>query len=444
MSKFDVVQAWIDNVAFSHSKSENTETGYRYYIARFCDFIGKTPEQILSEYESMTDREFKRKYAMYVRTFISDQVRCGYAVGTVRRMVSIIKSFFRYNDLPLGHVPIARKKVTFHNRDITKDEIIKLLEISKPRDRAFFCTMAQSGLRPFTLCKLRYKYVLPDFEKGIIPCKIEVPKEIAKGEYRGHFTFMGEESIKYLKAYLATRSRIGPEDYLFTAHGLDKKASPKSITRIFARLVDKLKASGLIDFKDRKFDKPSEMRLYNLRRYFRKMAHQAGFEIVQFWMGHVIEKGQEEHYRPQEVEWHRKLYAEKAMPNLRLETATPGETEQTVMELRKQLEDRNREIGELRNGMTKLQPLMNFVNGFETEEALQTFLSRLRNSSFDITFEGQDQTLVSLRLRGEQVRTFEEFEEWWRKKGFKNRDEAMQYLMKKIIAEGKSKKHKQV
>ena len=197
--KFDVVQSWIDNVAYSHSKSENTDSLYRYGLNRFCDFIEKTPQQILEEYEGMTDREFRRKYARYVRVLISYLTK-DYSVGTVKVIVATIKSFFKYSDLPLGHIPTPRNKVTFHNRDLTKEEIVKVLEISRPRDKAFFCMMSQSGLRPDTLCNLKFNHIEPEFSEGVLPCKIKIPAELAKGEFGSYFTFMGEESVKYLKA----------------------------------------------------------------------------------------------------------------------------------------------------------------------------------------------------------------------------------------------------
>jgi len=338
MQKFDVVQAWIDNVAYSHSKCENTNYQYRHAFQIFCDFIEKTPQQILEEYEGMTDREFRRKYANYVRALIS-HLNQKYAIGTVKLIVSIIRSFFKYNDLPLGHIPTARRKVTYHNRDITKEEIVNILKISHPRDRAFFCMMAQTGLRPDTLCSLRLKHIQPEFDKGIIPCKVDVPQEITKGEYRSYFTFMGEESVKHLKDYLKTRPDVGPEDYLFTLHGKDTEMNRRSVSHIFSRAIVKLKRKGLMDFEQGEKGKPGELRLYNLRKFFRKYAHQAGFEIVQFWMGHIVKEGEEEHYRPKDVEFHRQLYAEKAMPFLRLETATPTETDKIIQRQAEEIED---------------------------------------------------------------------------------------------------------
>jgi len=355
MAKFDVVKAWIDNVAYSHSKSENTEQFYRIGLTDFYQFIDSTPEQTLKEYEGMTDREFRRKYAQYLRAFISQLSGNGYAINTMKAKVTAVRSFFKYNDLPLGYVPLAKSKVMFHNRDIAKEEIVEILKVSRARDRAFFCMMAQSGLRPFTLCSLKLKHIEPEFSEGKIPCKIEVPEEIAKGEFGSYFTFMGEESIEHLKEYLNTRSGIGPEDYLFTSHGSDKQLNRKSMSGIFIRAIEKLKEKGLLDFEQKEHGKPRNVRLYNLRKFFRKYAQQAGIEYVNFWMGHRTDykaphiPASDAHYFSREdVEAQRKLYKEKAMPYLRLETGTPGETEQTIMDLTKKVESRDHVIEELR------------------------------------------------------------------------------------------------
>jgi len=322
----------------------------------------------------MTDREFRRMYAQYVRSLISKKLRDGYAPSSISSQVASVKSFFKYNDLPLGHIPIAKKRVVFHNRDITKEEVKKILEVSRPRDKAFFCIMAQTGLRPDTICSLRLKHIYPDFAKGIIPCKVDVPQEIAKGEYRSYFTFMGLESVRFLKAYLATRPNLESEDYLFTSYGSDKRLNRKSIAGIFARTIEKLKEKGVMDFKQKEKGKPRTVRLYNLRKFFRKQTHQAGFEIVQFWMGHIVEAGVDEHYRPQDPEFYRKLYEEKAMPFLRLETRTPSETEKQIDELSEQLKHKDEVIEKMKGRLDNLEKAMNdalvlFLKKGESKEA---------------------------------------------------------------------------
>jgi len=345
MEKFDVVQAWIDNVAYSHSRSKSTSVQYKRHLHRFCKFIGKTPKQILNDYEGMRDRDFRRKYAQYIRALISNDLTEGYAPNTIKLHVTAVKSFFMYNDLPLGHISIAKAKTVFHNRDMTKEEIQKILEVSRPRDKAFYCMMAQGGLRPETLCNLRMKHIEPEFTKEIIPCKIAVPEEITKGQFGAYFTFIGEESIKYLRAYLSTRPKIDPGDYLFTAHSLDKQLNSKSMSGIFRRTIERLKEKGMMTFEQKKEGKPRTVRLYNLRKFFRKFGGQAGVEYVNFWMGHKanykaphVPASDEHYFSREDVEFHRKLYVEKAMPFLRLETATPSETDKVIMKQAEEIE----------------------------------------------------------------------------------------------------------
>ena len=379
MKNFNVVQSWLDSVAYSHSKSGHTEKKYRWGLRLFCDFIEKTPAQIVEEYETAIDRLFRRKYAGYIRGFISHLVHEGYASGSVKVMVAIIQSFFKYSDLPLGHIPVARSKITFHNRDITKSEIVNILNICAPRERAFFCMMTQTGLRPHTICQLRIKHIQPDFKNSVIPCKVDVPVELAKGQYRAYFTFMGKESVNHLKNYFRTRPNIRPESYLFTQRGSDRKMDRRNVSHRFNEAVLKLKEKGLIEYKQKAKGKPGSVRLYNLRKFFRKYANQAGFEFVQFWMGHVVKEGQEEHYQHKDEEFHRQLYAEKAMPFLRLEMATPSETEQTIKQLEQKMEELRQENLELKqrlNGFTlssdQVQELLRRIEKLEKQAQKQT------------------------------------------------------------------------
>lgn len=369
--KFDSVQTWIDNVGYSHSNSKNTAVNYTSFFNKFCEFIDKTATEILSDYEQSTDRDFRRKYAQYLRGWIGCLTRQGYAIKTVIVHVTAIQSFFKYNDLPLGHVPKGQSYVTFHNRDITKEEIIDILSISKPREKAFFTIMAQSGLRPQAICRLRIKHLQPDLKEHCIPCKIEVPKELAKGKYRAYFTFIGEEAVKYLVNYLKTRSNITPETYLFTQRESDQPIEYSNISHRFRDAILKLRKKGILSFEQKQTGKPSEVRLYNLRKFFRKFANQAGFEFVQFWMGHIIRTGQEESYRPTDVEFHRQLYKEKAMPYLRLETKTPSETEAIIEDLRKQLGEMTamkQEFEELSKRLVKIEARKFTINVEALEE----------------------------------------------------------------------------
>ena len=374
MVKFDIVQSWLDNVAYSHSDSINTRDQYPRRLALFCEFVEKSPEQIVADYRGMNEREVRRRYAQYIKALIVDMRKKKLASTTISGVVTAIKSFFKYNDLPLAFVPLGKNRVKYHNRDITKAEIVQILKVSNARDRAFFCMMSQSGLGPERLSLLKRKHIEPEFTQGIIPCKIDVPEEIAKGEYGAYFTFMPEETIKYLKAYFITRRTMTPGDWLFTNLGTTEQINTKSMSGIFSRIIKKMSEKGLIEIEQRAYGKPRSVRLYNLRKFFRKMAGHAGVEYVNFWMGHKanykaphIPASDEHYFSREDVEFQRRLYEQKAMPDLRLESATPTEREAEIIDLRKKNEY-------LMGQIERLQPIIDSLDRFENPNELLMLL----------------------------------------------------------------------
>lgn len=356
MDKFDVVDHWLNAVSYSHSNSRQTRDVYRVSLQKFMDFIQKTPEQVLAEYEASEDRDFKRVYAQCMLALLSEMQRKGYAPASISSTLNAVRSFFKYNDLPLGFVPSGSNLIEFHNRDIMKEEVVEILNVANVRDRAFFCVLVQSGLRPATIANLRVGDVEGVLdEKTPVPCRITVRQENTKGKFQEYFSFIGDEAVSYLKDYLKTRNKnLAPEDYVFTMFGESNEETPVNpgvLTHIFRRILGRLKNHGVLDFKVRRKEmavetgdhRPlrshisrGELRLYSLRKFFRKYAAQAGPDFVNFWMGHTSSLGVDLHYFSRDIEHHRRQYAEKAMPFLRLETATPSETEKQIEEMRQE------------------------------------------------------------------------------------------------------------
>jgi len=420
MKGLDLVENWLNDIAISHSDSKWTRERYKSCFHQFCNFIGQTPEQIVDDYEgktSLTDRQVMRKHAQKIREFASALYAKGCAPCTIGSRVAIAKSFFKYNDLPLGYVTVPRMRVVYHNRDITHEEIKLILNASRPRERAYYTIMAQSGLRPETICNLRLKHIKEDLVNNRVPCRIEIPEEIAKGKYHAYFTFIGEEAVKHLKAYLNTGPQLNNEDFLFAKEGTKDQTNPKSLSNMFRRTVQRLKTKGLIEIEQKKKNRPRNIRLYNLRKFFRKHAHQAGFELVQFWMGHTVSAGQDDHYRPTDAEFHRKVYAEKAMPFLRLESATPTETDKTITELKRKLEERDKEVEEMKTMIMKLQPIVDFMNRHPSEEEMKMALGLDHEDDMGVELGPKKNAQEAVSSVRNAVRTEDKREELFRQKG---------------------------
>jgi integrase len=387
-AKFDITETWLGNVAYSHSGSESTRYHYKKHFSMFCEYIGKTPEEIMAEYEDaelkrVPERTLRRRYSQYLQGWIVALEREGYASGTIFIMVAAVQSFFKYNDLGMGHVPIGKLKVTFHNRDLTKQDIIEIIKASNPREKAFYLVMAQSGLRPHTVSALRYKHIQLDFEKHVIPCKIEVPSDLTKGKYRSYFTFIGEDAVKALETYfnIDKEGKMQSDSLIFSKKGHDEEPLDRRIiSHYFHDTVTVLNEKGVVDYEQKELSKPGTVRLYGLRKWFRKQAAQAGSDYVNFWMGHTLKNPSDNRYfKPDEgnvkkfseetVEHHRQIFAEKAAPYLRLETAAPNETERVIKEQKQRIEQLEKELAEIKKTRPALETLLKRVEEIERKLA---------------------------------------------------------------------------
>jgi hypothetical protein len=195
--------------------------------------------------------------------------------------------------------------------------------------------------------------------------------------------------MDYLKEYLKRRNQpLNPDEYLFTHDKENTNPINTDImSHLFRRTVTKLKKEGVIDFKNKEstLTNRNELRLYNLRKYFRNHAG-AGYDFVNFWMGHIAKLGVDAHYfstneSKENIEEHRKKYEETALKSLRIETKTPNETESTIVELQQKLANKDKEIALLSKKidyiMGILAPMEKWV--FWGQIRICRFLNSLRN-----------------------------------------------------------------
>lgn len=163
------------------------------------------------------------------------------------------------------------------------------------------------------------------------------------------------EAVNNVKDYLKTRESVKPEDYVFAKFGReDQPVAPSVLTHIFNRIVLKLRKKGVLTFETstkklqittrdhkrlREHITRSEVRLYCLRKFFRKHAGLAGADFVNFWMGHTRALGVDLHYFSKNAEHHRTIYRGKAMPHLQLETSTPSEIDVVIQRQTEEIEE---------------------------------------------------------------------------------------------------------
>jgi integrase len=269
---------------------------------------------------------------------------------SVKRKMSTVMSFLHAFDIPAKPLRIRYPYVVYHNRDITKDELRLIVESSDPRDRAIWLILYESGMRPQTLANLKWKHIKADF--GNIPMRIDLTSDILKCRVSQRWTFIGEDGVKALKTYLAGRLPLKDDDLIFvTEKPSNKPLTAQAMSQAFNKIVQRLKlAKG-------EGKKPKELRLYCLRKAFRKyMASVVDSAYVEFWMGHTSTAT---HYLSMDVEFHRQLY-KKGYENLRL--YQPTHIERLIAEQREEIE-------KLRSQLNQMQK--QYQEAMKTIEVLQ-------------------------------------------------------------------------
>ncbi|MEM3662773.1 MAG: site-specific integrase [Sulfolobales archaeon] len=352
----ETLKIWLDKVT-------NTEATRKDYIDRIEEFyiyakqfgvdITTLKEQWrLVKYDPVQREQFLDKLQDLVEAFFSDVRRRNISELHKKTIMAIASSYLKKGcGIKDIEVPIPKRPyIQYHNRDITKEEIKKILEHASLRDRTFFLMMVESGLRPSTLLQLRYKHIKDDYEKGIVPMKINLPSEILKDRISSRFTFIGEDGYRLLKEYLSTRGPLGPEDLIFLpeqpTRAKRETIGVTAISQKFNKLVLKLGLDKPIGRK------PKSLRLYCLRKYFwNNMKCDSTFRA--FWFCH---SSINDHYiSTTDIERHREEYL-KGYQYLRIYEPSSNhealrameirvkELEQTVEKQRAQLEHQQKVI----------------------------------------------------------------------------------------------------
>lgn len=235
--KDEDIERWYRNVARGALVTADT---YLRRLRAFCEWAGKTPQQIadIGEgdlYDLLLD-------------FVSYEEKRGSAGSYIESTLKAVKSWLNHNGIVLNRkikVKGSNQTPSLENERVPTQEELKMIFLnSTPRDRVSCVLMAHAGVRPEVIGNyrgddgLRIKD-LPEiniegetvtFEK--IPTMVTIRPELSKTNLK-YFTFLSEEGCDYIKAYLEERLRngenLGPDSDV---------VSPKTANKSFIRSIN--------------------------------------------------------------------------------------------------------------------------------------------------------------------------------------------------------------
>jgi len=282
------------------SQSHATTYLYIWSIHQYCRWCGADPDQLINECfseEGLPNQKALLLEARRLDDYVGALQSEGYSPGHIANCVKAVKTFYRVNGLTLELPYKLHKYAISRDRAPTPEEIARLTDLADVRGKAIISMLALGAFRIGTLCRLRYRHVRRDLERGITPLHIHVEAAITKGKYHDYDTFIPSEAVEHLKAYLEARrngglpNKIPPENMqdesplIRDEHSKTvKPLTPSQVYNILHRLMAQ---AGLLDSK---VGRRYTIRPHSIRKFFRTQTAALGVQTdyIEYMMGHTI------------------------------------------------------------------------------------------------------------------------------------------------------------
>ncbi len=380
MPMLSVKDVWEDpsvQIMFrNRNLTEQSKLNYCKGIADFCSFFDANPKDLIEQFKNLSEDEIVHKFSEY---FVDAKERL--APKSVWGWLPGIKAWLLENGIrSIDRVSreIAREfrrrfgspKPILKRDILTKEEVIKILQVANLREKALICTLASGGFRLSTALKLKVKNIKDNMDDVNLPCyMIEVPEELTK-ENEPYITFISAEAMQYIRDCLLMRKgkgeNITSESYLFTTERGNQPLSPKRFENIWRVLCEKAqidmkpvlikgkhpigKRNGKIVYEER--PRRYNTRIHALRKFFKTACSIAGVDRMasESFLGHTLTTfGVESLYdfSVSRKDWLRKEYLKVLESVTFLKPITKVSTEKQIEELQLKLAQAYTTIAEL-------------------------------------------------------------------------------------------------
>ncbi|MEO9276685.1 MAG: site-specific integrase [Nitrososphaera sp.] len=136
-----------------------------------------------------------------------------YSVPTMHNYFTFIRDYLRRHGIKTHDDDVKDyikfpKYIEEEKEPITKEQIIDILNVSKPKYQCFFLCLASSGMRVGEFTNAKVSWLNRDFYKKTGNYLIHIPGEFTKGQ-RDRYTFFSKQASKLLDQYVSKRINDG-------------------------------------------------------------------------------------------------------------------------------------------------------------------------------------------------------------------------------------------
>ena len=392
------LQEFLDSV-----RNPNTKKGYRHGIKKFCEWYGKSAEEILEMRKGdLTQRagenliEYKNRAARFVKEiekFHSYLLSQKYSTNSSRNLTIGIRQLFRFYQMPAqirAGSKVTKTVKTGKSFPLRIEHVRKMFKVADLRERVILTMATDLGLRISDFIKLKKDNLPPLNQEQPIVFDVITGKEeiIAHG-------FLSQETVDLLRVYLPTLERKKGNPYLFPSNG-KSHISDEWLNRLLQRLAEKSK----IPMNDK------SLTFHCFRKMLLSAAIDSGIGLTagKKLCGKAIAQSDDTYLTT--VNLRQKFIQLKRFQSIReqprVEIEKIESLKSAVNKLQEELTQQklitdtiSEENIRTKQELEKLQPLVEFVNSFDAPENLKTILNYFKE---DYLGEYSDKRLRPLRV----------------------------------------------
>jgi site-specific recombinase XerD len=371
------VQEFLDSVS-----NPNTRKEYRHGLKKFCDWFGKSAEEILEMRKGdLTQRagenlvEYRNRAARFekeIEKFHSYLIAHGFTINTARNLTLGVRQLFRFYEMGIRFrtgSKVSKTVKTSRNFPLTIDHVRAMFAVADLRERIILSMATDLGLRIGDFIALK-RTSLPSLNQET-PISMEIMTD--KEDIVAH-GFLSQETLDLLKVYLPTLIRKNGNPYLFPSNG-ESHISDEWMNRLLQNLADKTQ----IDLNGK------DLTFHCFRKMFLSAAVDSGIGLTagKKLCGKAVAQSDDTYLTTvnlrQKFIQLKKFLAIKEQPRVdadqieSLKSAISGLQEELTLQrtiTTAITEDNIKTKEQLR----KLQPLVEFVNSFDDFEELKKIL----------------------------------------------------------------------
>ncbi len=384
------VKEFLDSVA-----KDKTKTTYEIGINRFCEWFKRNPEEVLNlRKQDLTQRPgedlitYRNRAARFekeIEAYHSHLLKQGYKTNSARTLTGGIRQLFRYYQMPVrmrSGSRVNRGAKTTRNFLLRIDHVRRMYKVADLRERVILTLATDLGLRIGDFLNIRKQDLPPLNQEPPISFNLMTGKEevIAYG-------FLSEESVEQLKLYLPTLPKDNP--YLFPSNG-SGHLSDEWINELLRKTVIK---AGIET-------KSKHLTFHCFRKMFLSSSIDSGVGLTagKKMCGKSIAQSDDTYLTTVKLrekfkqlkkflriretvslENHEKVEAFRSIvTKLQQELSEQKLITQTVTEESLKIK---KELQILNDIINPLQPMLEFVNSFESADAMIEFLQAIEERS---------------------------------------------------------------